>query len=89
MTVYWLELMSLPEENPILIEMLHNGRFSVNRTGNSFSRVGVDIALEQTVKRHNGLCRCCFRRQLVGCYKLYTKSIGKFLARIGWLKVYN
>ena len=29
--------------------MLHNGGFSVNRTGNSFSHVGVDMALEQTI----------------------------------------
>ena len=49
MTLYSLELMSLPEENPILIEKLHNAGFSVNRTGNSFSRVGVDMALEQTI----------------------------------------
>ena len=51
MTLYSLELMSLPEENPISIEMLHNRRFSVNRTGNSFSRVGVDMILEQTTER--------------------------------------
>ena len=43
--------MSLPEENPISIEMLHNRKFSVNRTGNSFSRVGVDMILEQTTER--------------------------------------
>ena len=36
-TRYSLELMSLPEENPILIETLHNRGFSVSRTGNSFS----------------------------------------------------
>ena len=40
----------LPEENPILIEMLHNGGFSVNRTGNSFSRFGVDMVLEEKIK---------------------------------------
>ena len=51
MTLYSLELTSLPEENPISIEMLHNGRFSVNRTGNSFSRAGLDMILEQTTER--------------------------------------
>ena len=46
MTLYSLELMKLPEENLILIEMLHNGRFSVKISGSSFSHVGVDMALE-------------------------------------------
>ena len=49
MTLYSLELISLPEENPVLIEMLHKERFSVNRTGHSFSHVGVDMALEQRI----------------------------------------
>ena len=39
----------LPEENPILIEMLHDGGFSVNRTGNSFSHFRVDMVLEQII----------------------------------------
>ena len=39
----------LPEENPILIEILRNGGFSVNRTGNSFSRFRVDMVLEQII----------------------------------------
>ena len=47
--------MSLREENPILIEMLHNGRFSVNRTGNSFSRVGFGMILEQTTERQRAV----------------------------------
>ena len=29
--------------------MLQNGEFSVNRTGNAFAEVGVDMALEQTI----------------------------------------
>ena len=29
--------------------MLQNGGFSVNRTGNAFAEVGVDMALEQTI----------------------------------------
>ena len=51
MILYSLELMSLclPEENPVLIEMLHNGGFSVNRTGNSFSRFRVEIVLVQII----------------------------------------
>ena len=55
--------------------------FSVNRTGKSFSRVGLDMALKQIInteaksqfKRHNGFFRCCFYFQQVGCYKLYEK----------------
>ena len=39
----------LPEENPILVEMLHYGGFSANGTGNSFSRVGVDMALKKSI----------------------------------------
>ena len=46
-----VELMIMPEENPLLTEMLRDSGFSVSygRTGNSFSRVGVDMALEQTI----------------------------------------
>ena len=39
--------MSLPKENQISIEMLHNRGFTVSRTENSFSRVGFDMAHEQ------------------------------------------
>lgn len=88
MTLYLLELITLPE-NPILIETLHNERFSVFRTGKSFSRVGVDMAIEQTintetketVKKHNGLCRYCFCHQQVSCYKLHEKSVCNFFNR--------
>ena len=48
-TLYSLELMSLPEENRILVEILHYGGFSVNGTGNSFSCVGVNMALKQSI----------------------------------------
>ena len=46
-----VELMIMPEENPLLTEMLRDSGFSVSygRTGNSFSHVGVDMALEQTI----------------------------------------
>lgn len=48
-TLYSLDLIMLPEENPILVEMLHYGGFSANGTGNSFSRVGVDMALKKSI----------------------------------------
>ena len=47
--LYLLELMSLPEENPPFIGMVHNRGFSVNRQGNSFPPFGVDTAFEQTI----------------------------------------
>ena len=42
MILYALELLNIAE-------MLRNGGFTINRTGNPFGSVGVDIALEQTV----------------------------------------
>ena len=40
MILYALELLNIAE-------MLKNGRFTINRTGNPFGNVGVNIALEQ------------------------------------------
>ena len=50
MTYYALELVNLKEEKPELLEVLKDGAFSINRTGRPFSRVGIDMALEQTIK---------------------------------------
>ena len=46
MTRYALELLNIDES---LKETLRNGGFSVKRTNNPYSRVGVDMALEQTI----------------------------------------
>ena len=48
MTLHSLELMSLPGENPILME-LHMGEFPAYATANSFLPLRIDMALEQTI----------------------------------------
>ena len=86
--------MSLPEENPNFTEMLHNRWFSVDRTGNSVSRVGVDMALEQTInaeakswlKSMTDVASAINRRVVTNSCE---KSVGKFLTRVDWLKAYN
>ena len=49
MSLHSLELVGLEKEKPVVAHLLKNGAFSVNRTGKPFSRVGVDMALEQTI----------------------------------------
>ena len=49
MILYALDLLNFKSENPHIAEMLVNGVFTINRTGNSFGNVGVDMALEQTI----------------------------------------
>ena len=49
MTYYALELEKIQNEKPEVIEYLKNDAFSVNRTGKLFSRVAVNMALEQTI----------------------------------------
>ena len=49
MTYYTLELEKIQNEKPEVIEYLKNGAFSLNCTGKPFSRVAVDMALEQTI----------------------------------------
>ena len=87
MTFYSLELMSLPEENSILIEMLHSGGFSVNRTGNNFSGVEIDIALQQTinVEAINRLkCIMAYADVASAVNRwVVTNSVGKFLIGVG------
>ena len=41
---YALELANLKEEKLELLEVLKEGAFSINRTGQPFSRVGIDVA---------------------------------------------
>lgn len=47
--LYALEMLNLKPENPRITEMLRNGGFTNERTGNSFGNVGLGIALEQTI----------------------------------------
>ena len=49
MSLYALDLFNIKQKNPAICQMLQNVGFSVNRTGNFFAEVGVDIALEQTI----------------------------------------
>ena len=49
MTYYTLELEKIQNEKPEVIEYFKNGAFSLNCTGKPFSRVAVDMALEQTI----------------------------------------
>ena len=49
MSLYALDLFNIKQKNPAIYQMLQNVGFSVNRTGNFFAEVGVDIALEQTI----------------------------------------
>ena len=43
---YALELWNLEEDKPFVKNIFENGGFSVERTGKSFTHVGVDMALE-------------------------------------------
>ena len=49
MSLYALDLFNIKQKNPAIYQMLQNVGFSINRTGNFFAEVGVDIALEQTI----------------------------------------
>ena len=49
MTYYALELENMQNEKPEVIDHLKNSAFSENRTGKPFSRVAVDMALEQAI----------------------------------------
>ena len=49
MTYYALELDNIQNEKSEVTEYLKNGAFSVNGTEKPFSRVAVDMALEQTI----------------------------------------
>lgn len=49
MTVYLLKLLNIENEAPDIKHALSQGGLSIRRTTNSFSRVPVDMALEQTI----------------------------------------
>ena len=56
MSLYSSQLCNLRTQRPEVFESMRNGAFSVNRTGNSFARVGTDMALEQTINAHAKSC---------------------------------
>ena len=49
MTFYALELVHLKYERPDLQKVLENGGFSINRSGKTLARTGIDMTLEQTI----------------------------------------
>ena len=52
MIYYALELVNVKNEKPEVMEALIKGAFSINRSGNSFAGVVVDMALEQSINAH-------------------------------------
>ena len=49
MSLYALDLFNIKQENPVISQMLQNGGFNVNRTGNAFEELGVDMVLKQSI----------------------------------------
>ena len=52
MVLHDLELFNLDFTHPGVAELLKNGAFSVRRSAGKFSRVGVDMALEESINAH-------------------------------------
>ena len=52
MVLFALELLNLDITHPGAKDLLKNGAFSVRRSAGNFSRVGVDMALEQSINAH-------------------------------------
>ena len=51
-TYYTLELVNLKNEKPEVMEALLKGAFSINRPGNAFAGVAIDMASEQSINAH-------------------------------------
>lgn len=49
MSLYAIDLLKINKENPAIYQMLQDGVYSVNRTGNTFAEVGIDRSLEHTI----------------------------------------
>ena len=49
LTKYQLDLLNIEESHPGLKEILEKGAFTVRRTEHDFSRIAVDLTLEQTI----------------------------------------
>ena len=52
MIYYTLELINVKNEKPGLMEALIKGAFSIDKSGNAFAGVPVDMALEQRINAH-------------------------------------
>ena len=73
MSKYQLDLMNITITHPGLKEMLLAGLFSIRRTDNQFSRVPVDLTLEQTINADAA-------SRMTG----YTDSTNNYSARLRW-----
>ena len=49
MSLYAIDLFNINKENPAIYQMLQDGMYSVNRTGNTFAEVVIDRSLEHTI----------------------------------------
>ena len=56
MTYYALELVNVKNEKLEVMEAIMKGAFSINRSGNTFAGVPVDMALEQSINAHTKNC---------------------------------
>jgi hypothetical protein len=52
LSLYWCEMMALPESHPAVHEAFVAGEFCVQRSHVPFSQIPVDQTIEQTVNRH-------------------------------------
>lgn len=73
MSKYQLDLMNLDDSHPGLRHLLENGGFSIRRSNNEFSRIPVDLTLEQTVNADAA-------SRLTG----YTSSTNNYSSRVRW-----
>lgn len=53
MTVYWMEMRSLPDTHPATHREMENGGFSVQRSTRSFAKVPFDQTIKNTINRHS------------------------------------
>ena len=73
MSKYQLDLMNITITHPGLKELLVEGLFSIRRTDNQFSRVAVDLTLEQTINADAA-------SRMTG----YTDATNNYSARLRW-----
>ena len=73
MSKYQLDLLNIDNTHPGLRQLLQEGGFSVRRTNNEFSRIPIDLTLEQTINADAA-------SRLTG----YTSSTNNFNSRLRW-----
>lgn len=73
MSKYQLDLMNIDNSHPGLRRILDNGGFSIRRSDNHFSRIPIDLTLEQTINADAA-------SRLTG----YTSSTDNYNARVRW-----